>query len=205
MAASLEGRRLTEAHRLAQARLGADTANRILATFGLLDGTDLDGSFDRWLRVALPIIQARRSTSATLAANYLTTFRTLELGMAAPRVTPTLADAAPVDAVTTSLVVTGPAAIKSAIARGISLPAAIQTAQTTAARAGMRHALNGGRETITATTRADPRARGWARVTSAKACDFCSMLAGRGAVYGEATADFQAHDGCSCSAEPVYG
>lgn len=204
MAATLEGRRLTEAHRLAQARLGADTATRILATFPLLDGNDLDGSFDRWLRVVLPVIQSRRSTSATLAANYLTTFRTIELGMDAPRITPTLADSTPIDAVTTSLLVTGPAAIKSKIGRGISLASAMQTAQTTTARAGMRHALNGGRETITATTRNDRRARGWQRVTSGKACSFCSMLAGRGTVYGEASADFQAHDGCSCSAEPAY-
>jgi hypothetical protein len=31
------------------------------------------------------------------------------------------------------------------------------------------------------------------------------MLADRGAVYSEATADFAAHDHCGCSAEPVYG
>jgi hypothetical protein len=36
------------------------------------------------------------------------------------------------------------------------------------------------------------------------ACDFCEMLADRGAVYGEASADFEAHDHCSCSAEPVF-
>jgi hypothetical protein len=41
-------------------------------------------------------------------------------------------------------------------------------------------------------------------VTSGNACDFCSMLADRGAVYGEASAEFEAHDHCSCSAQPVY-
>lgn len=204
MAATREGARLTEAHRVAQLRLGADVIRQMLAAFPLLDGTDLDGSFERWLRVVLPVIQAQRTTSARLAGNYLTTFRTLELGVAAGQLSPQLAEAAPVDAVTTSLLVTGPAAIKSAISRGISLPAAMQTAQTTVARAGMRHVLNGGRETITATARNDPRSGGWARVTSGKACEFCSMLAGRGAVYGEASADFQAHDGCSCSAEPAF-
>lgn len=204
MATTREGGRLTEAHRVAQARLGADVVRQMLAAFPLLDGTDLDGSFERWLRVVLPIIRAQRSTSARLAANYLTTFRSLEVGETRERLAPILAETPPVDAVTTSLVVTGPAAIKSAISRGISLPAAMQTAQTTAARAGMRHVLNGGRETITATTRADPRSGGWARVTSGKPCDFCSMLAGRGAVFGEASVSFAAHDSCACSAEPAY-
>jgi hypothetical protein len=204
VASTAEARRLTEAHRLAQARLGADTVRRMLAAFRILDGTDLDGTFERWLRVALPVIQSQRSTSARLAANYLTTFRALELGVTGERLTPQLAEAAPVEAVTTSLVVTGPAAIKSNVGRGMALSTAMRTASVTTSRAAMRHVLNGGRETITATTRSDRRARGWQRVTSGDACSFCSLLASRGAAYGEDTADFQAHDGCSCSAEPVY-
>jgi hypothetical protein len=31
------------------------------------------------------------------------------------------------------------------------------------------------------------------------------MLAGRGSVYSADTAEFEAHDHCGCSAEPVYG
>lgn len=204
MALTLEGRRLTEAHRLAQARLGADTVRQVFASFPLLDGTDIDGTFERWLRVVFPILRSQRSTSATLAANYLTTFRALELGVGATGAS-VLADGLPAEAVTTSLVVTGPAAIKSNIARGLSLASAMERAQVTAARATMRHVLNGGRETITQSVDADRRARGWQRVTSGNACSFCSLLASRGAAYGEASADFQAHDGCSCSAEPVYG
>ena len=204
MASTLEARRLSEAHRLAQARLGAETVRSTFAAFPLLDGEDLDGTFERWLRAVLPIIQTQRSTSARLAANYLTTFRALELGVTGERIAPVLAEAAPIQAVTTSMIVTGPAAVKSNVGRGMALQTAMQTAQATAARAAMRHVLNGGRETITATTRNDRRARGWQRVTSGRACSFCSLLATRGAVYGEDTADFQAHDGCSCSAEPVY-
>jgi hypothetical protein len=30
------------------------------------------------------------------------------------------------------------------------------------------------------------------------------MLIGRGAVYSEATADFQSHDHCNCQAEPAW-
>jgi hypothetical protein len=54
---------------------------------------------------------------------------------------------------------------------------------------------------------------GWRRVASATACDFCVMLASRGAVYStEESASFEAHAPdelgrggvCSCSVEPVY-
>ena len=50
----------------------------------------------------------------------------------------------------------------------------------------------------------DPEARGWTRFVSRNACDFCQMIAGRGAVFSEATADFVAHDRCLCSAAPVW-
>ena len=45
---------------------------------------------------------------------------------------------------------------------------------------------------------------GYRRVTSGNACAFCSMLASRGAVYSQRGASFEAHDGCSCSPEPVW-
>jgi hypothetical protein len=41
-------------------------------------------------------------------------------------------------------------------------------------------------------------------VTSGSACEFCSMLARRGAVYGAESVSFHAHDACGCSAEPVF-
>lgn len=204
MAATAEARRLTEAHRQAQARLGSDTVRQMLAAFPLLDGTNLDGTFDRWLRVVVPGLRSQRSTSATLAANYLLTFRALELGVSAARMAPVIADVLPVGAVTTSLVVTGPASIKSSISRGVALPAAMETAQVATSRAAMRHVMDGGRQTIMETVRSDRQAKGWARATSGKACSFCAMIASRGPVFSEDTAHFEAHDGCSCSAEPVY-
>ena len=59
------------------------------------------------------------------------------------------------------------------------------------------------RGTIMGSSVADPAARGWQRVGSGS-CDFCAMLLGRGAVYTEATADFQSHDHCACSAAPAF-
>jgi len=72
-----------------------------------------------------------------------------------------------------------------------------------------KYALSGGRMTVARSTVADPQASGWKRVTSAGACRFCRMLAGRGGVYKESTAHFAAHGGakggdCNCAAVPSW-
>ena len=205
MAATLAASRLTEAHRLAQARLSAQSVARSLAAWSILDPDDLDGTTGRWLSVLLPLLAAQRRVSATLAANYLTAFRKFELGATVPPFPATLAAELDRAAVTTSLIVTGPVTVRRALARKVDITKALDLGKAMSARAGSRHVLNGGRETILDTVAADPKALGWARSASGRACAFCSMLAGRGAVYkGEDTADFEAHDGCSCSSEAVY-
>lgn len=205
MAATREAARLTEAHRLAQSRLGVATIRRMLVLWPLLDLENLDVTFERWLRAATPVVQAQRGRSSTLAANYLATFRALELGVKVPPASPVLAAPAPTRALARSLLVTGPLSVKRNMTRGIPLAKANELALAASSRAAMRHVLNGGRETILATTAKDRRSSGrYARVTSAKACAFCDLLASRGAVYSADTADFAAHDGCSCSAEPEY-
>lgn len=200
MAASAIAARLTDIHRLAQARLGADTVVALDAVWPLLDVENLD-SFERWLAAATRILIAQKTASARLAANYLTTFKTLEVGGRAPVV---LAETLNIEQATTSLLVTGPYSLKKAIGRGVPLERAVDTASARAAAAGMRLVLNGGRDTILDSVRADRQAQGWARVASGAPCAFCAMLASRGPVYDVDTADFEAHDHCSCSAEPVY-
>lgn len=204
MAATVPARRLTEAHRLAQARLGAETVVAMRAAWGVLDVDDLDGTTERWLTVARPIITTQRRQSALLSANYLRTFKALELGAGAS--TPiVLAGAAAVDAVTTSLLVTGPVTVKKAIARAVTLDQAMTLGSTRSAGAAMRHVLNGGRDTTQGTLDEDPQAFGWARATSGTPCAFCAMLASRGPVYKEeTTATFDPHDACNCQPEPVY-
>lgn len=59
------------------------------------------------------------------------------------------------------------------------------------------------RDTITTNRRRDPEAVGWRRVTHG-GCNFCQMLAGRGAVYREDTARFASHGHCGCTAQPVF-
>jgi hypothetical protein len=173
----------------------------MLALWPLLRLDDLDATFPRWLRAARPLIAARQRQSALLAANYLTTFKLLEVGKAAE---PSLADDIDPARIEASLLVTGPASIRSNLGRGVAAAKALDLASAASSRAAMRHAMSGGRDTITATVSSDRDVIGWARVASGQACSFCAMLASRGPVYGNRSVDFKTHDGCGCTAEPVY-
>jgi len=59
------------------------------------------------------------------------------------------------------------------------------------------------RDTVLGNRKRDPDAIGWARAT-AGGCKFCRMLADRGAVYRERSANFAAHPHCHCTAYPVF-
>jgi hypothetical protein len=195
---------LAEAHRMAQRALGLGTVAQMGGLWPLLDTNNLDGTFGNWLAAIIPLVNTQRAASARLAGAYLTVHRTQALGLTAPSFAPILAADADPQALATSMLVTGPVSIRSALGRGVAVDVAAEIAQARSAASAMRYALNAGRETIVETVKADPRSPGWERVTSGNACDFCTMLADRGAVYGEESVAFEAHDGCSCSAEPVY-
>lgn len=210
---------LSEAYRLAQARIGAATVQALLAAFALVDPANIDDTTAAWLRVVLPIIDAQRAQSATLGANYYDLLRNLELDNPDP-FTPTVYDTGDAAQVATSLTVTGPYSLKSATGRGVSLAAAIQTAAARSSAAGMRHAMAGGRETVEAAIHDDPQCVGYVRVTSGHPCAFCAMLNSRGDVYkNEMTAELVGlsgrvrgtrkpgehyHDGCHCIAKPIF-
>ena len=202
MAATAAAARLTEAHRLAQARLGALTVSQVLATWPLLDPAAIDATVDRWLTATIPIVSAQNRASAALAGDYMRAFRLLELGDA--RLTPSL-EVMGERQIAGNLLAVGPAALRAGAGRGEAIGTLTSTTGNKVARDAMRLALNGGRDTTLATVDSDPASLGWARATSGKPCAFCAMLASRGPVYkSEATAGFHAHGSCSCTAEPVY-
>lgn len=66
-----------------------------------------------------------------------------------------------------------------------------------------RQILNASRSHLVALSRAHRKIKGWARVSDGSPCSFCSMLIGRGPVYSEDTAGFDAHDRCGCSVRLV--
>lgn len=167
----------------------------------LLDLDHLDRTFPTWLRAVETLVGGHRRTSAQIAAGYYATFRRFNLGDTKP-FDPILGDALDLKRFGTSMLVTGPVSVKSALSRGVELATAADIANARSAAAGMRFALGGGRDTITRSVAADSRARGWTRVTSGRACDFCASLAGE--VFSEASVAFAAHDRCGCSGEPAF-
>jgi hypothetical protein len=202
MAVTVEAARLTEAHRIGQARLGARTVAQLATAWALLDPADLDATVERWLLTASRLIQAQRTASAQLAANYLTTFRRLELGRPGT-LQLVLAERLDAQQALTSLTVTGPVRVKLATARGVSLAEASDLGLAGSSRAGMRLALNGGRDTIRDSAQGDRRRTGWERSLSGDPCDFCQGLADDAAA-GDDSAAFVTHDGCGCQPVPVF-
>lgn len=82
---------------------------------------------------------------------------------------------------------------------------ALDAARVRVAGSATNLALGGGRQTVMQVVSSDDRALGWMRVTSGAPCHFCLTLASRGPVYkSQRTADFEAHDHCSCAAVPVF-
>lgn len=204
MALTAAGSRLTAAHRQAQVQLATDVAKVVRAAWPLLDLTDLDASQRRWLAAVVPILMDGRLRSANLSAAYLRAFARAEIGADSPVVLARVAEADRA-AAEMSLTVTGPVAVKALTGNGFAPGAAAASALGGVLGASVRHVLNGSRDTARLTVAADPQAAGWSRAISARACDFCRILAGRGAVYAADSADFAAHDHCGCNAEPAYG
>lgn len=78
-----------------------------------------------------------------------------------------------------------------------------ESAQTLIEGGLQRRIADASRDTIRESSIEDPRARGWQRETSG-GCEFCEMVAARGVVFSEASADFASHDHCQCIAVPAF-
>lgn len=196
-----QARGLTEKHRRAQLAVRAATIKDLLKLWPAFNINDISGSWPAFEEAVLLLVQARSKTSGGLASVYYRDLRrTLEVGgKATPRVV--LPD---VDSIIAGLRVVGPANAGKQLALGRQVEKVAANTLVNLSGQTTRHVLNAGRKTVDASVMADSRAVGWRRVTSGKACDFCSMLAGRGTVYKSETVDFSAHDHCSCFPEPAF-
>ncbi|CAM3431670.1 hypothetical protein [Stackebrandtia soli] len=183
----------------------------------LLDPRRVDATAPIWLTVAERLVIGYAAASAGLAETYYNAHRAADLAhlgtTAADTRTFRPASAAVLpepEAVRTSLLVCGPAALKHATANGRTINDAAAVAETRATAAATRHVLTGGRNTITRNVSRDPVALGWVRVTGAAPCWLCAMQASRGPVFksrrsAKLTASGQLyHDGCRCTVEPIY-
>jgi len=104
-----------------------------------------------------------------------------------------------------ALLVNGPAVVFDALNRGFTIDQALATAKVRIAGVVQRYTLDGGRGVLMRVFDIDPLTVRWARVTSGNPCAFCAAMASRGFVYStQASAMFDAHDHCACSAELGY-
>lgn len=191
---------LAETHRLQQIAVRGITLRQLAGIWPSFDITDIDGTWPAVQEALTALIWLRHSQSSRLsAAYYQTARRAAGIGATDSIV---LAAPPPLEQIDRSLTFVGPVGAKMLLASGRK-DAAQQTFVKVSGSVG-RLVLNGGRDTLLQSAQADTRRVGWERVTGGNACEFCSMLADRGAVYSEDSGDFEAHDHCSCSAEPVF-
>jgi hypothetical protein len=202
MARTEQGATLTEQHRQAQLRVLARALRDYRLLWPIWRPEDAH-TFGLLITATLPLVRAYHRLSGSLAASYYGTFHTTEdvAGLATPRLAGPLAEAQ----VTASMYATGQVTAQKALRAGQPVEQARQAALVRTSGALTRHVLQGGRDTLLQSVAADTQSLGWVRVTDGTPCAFCAMLAGRGPVYkSEQSADFQAHDHCACTAEPVY-
>jgi hypothetical protein len=167
-----------------------------------LDPNDIDGSFARFQAGASELIKIQRRNGETVAQEFYDAARR-EAGYdgSSPAV-----DFQPAEtrANRAALHATSVAGAKARIAKGEAPSIALELAKAAMLRSAKRRILEAPRRRIIALSERDDDARGWTRVSDGNPCSFCAMLIGRGPVYSEGTADFEAHDGCGCSAAPVF-
>lgn len=208
MPATATAARLNSVYHVAQGRAAAAGAGEVLlAMRELLDFRDLDGTFPAYLSVALRLVMDNHQAAAALGAEYYRLHR-ISSGVTDP-LDPVLIlpDGRQI---ARSLLITGPVAAKRAMRQTGSLAARFAAAQAAAesltAGSVFRLVANGSRDTLMATMQEDPRVQRYSRVTDGDPCDFCDMLAGRGAVYlsEDTAAGSEYHDRCNCYPEPEY-
>lgn len=150
---------------------------------------DTPGGVETMLRDTLPdLIDAYGSSAAALTADWYDNLR--EDSGARGRFTAIPAEIADSGA---------QALIGWAAAEALDLP----SFQSMILGGAQRRIANFSRLTVTGSATADRGAQGWERAGVGE-CDFCQTLLGRGAVYSEASADFEAHDNCHCVAVPAF-
>jgi hypothetical protein len=169
----------------------------------LFDPDQPGASFEALAAPLRALVAQGRTTSGGLSAGYYSAFRVAE--KAEGRFAPLMAPPLPAEQVEASLSATGSAVFARALRAGQPPAQASRQALVGLAGAVSRLSLDAGRSVVVGSSVADPGAQGWARVTAGRACAFCAMLASRGPVYSEQTVDFDAHDHCACTAEPVIG
>lgn len=217
---------LTQSYKAATNREAAKIAALIALYYQRRVNVEDPQSIERWLEIMIPRLIRTADTEAERARLYFETIRFLEVG---ERLGADAATGMVDDGVRKSLLTVGPydmvnkmRVIETQKVTPAQRKALIAEAKATTtkklAAAVVRHAQAGGRQTIHQAAEKDAVALGWVRVTRAKPCAFCAMLASRGLQYRAfkegsfdesdsrftGDGDAKVHDGCGCCLKAVY-
>lgn len=195
---SPRAQQLTAQHRRDLARLAATIAGQVNRVAMGADTADVDAWWARTSPQVIRVVAQGHDVAAALARRYLEQHAALEgVRLAAARA------GANAQEISTSLHVTGPVAFKTNIRISEDPLVARRIMGQALSGSAQRLTLNGDRATTMRTFTESDQIAGWRRVGGGS-CAFCSMLLSRGAVYSKDSVEFQAHDRCKCSAEPLY-
>lgn len=183
--------------RLVSEHLDRRTAEVVRKCWKLLDINDLDGTQDVFLDAVVASVGRLHADGVRMALKHI---RAVADGDSIDEVR----DVFDVEAVRTSARTQGPVTVKRHISKGVAPTYASEQGMVSTHAAMSRVTENSVRRTIQKTADANKN-YGWQRHASADACDFCRMLAGRGAVYksSDIAAGHEYHDRCHCTAEYV--
>lgn len=202
----------TQRHYAAQFALSAALVVAIRRLWPMVDVRDLKATLPPYKAALSALVGRFGSASASLAADHYQTVR-LDAGVRTPFRLPAVGrpPSAKIDA---SLNWATGDLWDSRLLKppeGFDPSSVTDAVQTKVEGSAQKTALDQGRELMASAAIEDRAARGWVRVARPNACPFCLLLATRGVVEGstiyrsQQSADFQAHDNCHCTAEPVFG
>lgn len=195
---------MAERHRAAQLRVRAALLNDVTVLWGAIDLSDIDASWGALMPSLVRVVEEHRANSAQVASNYYKAARAREVPVdfSEPADEFEPPGDVPPDRklVEGALTLAGPILLKKGLARGQPNPR--NTAMSRIVGEGTRVVLGGGRDTMARALSKDKRAKGWERVTSSSACEFCQGIADEG--ISAPGGGFEAHAHCGCSARAVF-
>ena len=200
MARTRQGALLTDLQLRQQLGLRAATVRDIIKLYPIWDLAD-PASYERFVNAVIVLTQAWARNSAALAARYYEMFRNIDTGLTWGKAA-VIAEPPTAEQIRIAVAATARAGVYRSLAVGKTVEQARRSGLVQLTGSTSRLVLNGGRDTILENVERDPEVIGWIRVSDGDPCAFCAMLLGRGPVYKEESADFEAHDHCACGAEP---
>ena len=200
MAATPEGRALTQAHRAAQLAVRAGALRDVQQIWRVVDPTNLARTIGPFSEAGAAVVEAGNRRSAGVAARYVEQLRRVE------RIRGSLSivggGSLPREVAAVNLRASALRGILNARRAGFSVDAAARNGFVRMSGAASSLVLGGGREVVAETGRSDRRAVGWLRVTGDDPCAWCASLAAEGPTRDPEVHAFHDHDGCTV--EPVY-